>query len=185
MDPITLFLHFQSISSSGLLSLRYPPIYQSFTTNFAWANFVLPIKAFKDAARKVQKNCSSPVGGVGAGNTSQLSDNAIPPVNSAAVPSLGSARGIDAYALKLGIDPGDIFLIAYLVFLCGCALVLVVFLLVGAGVEVGVLLARGEGKEVWVRRRDKWKAMSSNNSLRIVCIMHLILLRFEFLMCWA
>jgi len=31
MDPIVLFLHFQSISSSGLLSLRYPPIYQAFT----------------------------------------------------------------------------------------------------------------------------------------------------------
>lgn len=31
MDPIALFLHFQSISSSGLLSLRYPPIYQAFT----------------------------------------------------------------------------------------------------------------------------------------------------------
>jgi hypothetical protein len=31
MDPIVLFLHFQSISSSGLLSLRYPTIYQAFT----------------------------------------------------------------------------------------------------------------------------------------------------------
>ena len=31
MDPIVLFLHFQSISSSGLLSLKYPPIYQAFT----------------------------------------------------------------------------------------------------------------------------------------------------------
>jgi hypothetical protein len=31
MDPIVLFLHFQSISSSGLLSLRYPTIYRSFT----------------------------------------------------------------------------------------------------------------------------------------------------------
>lgn len=31
MDPIILFLHFQSISSSGLLSLKYPPIYQAFT----------------------------------------------------------------------------------------------------------------------------------------------------------
>ena len=31
MDPIVLFLHFQSISSSGLLALRYPTIYQAFT----------------------------------------------------------------------------------------------------------------------------------------------------------
>jgi hypothetical protein len=45
MDPIILFLHFQSISSSGLLSLKYAPIYQAFTVgvfiiNRFWTKYI-------------------------------------------------------------------------------------------------------------------------------------------------
>ena len=45
MDPIILFLHFQSISSSGFLSLKYAPIYQAFTVgvfiiNRVWTEYI-------------------------------------------------------------------------------------------------------------------------------------------------
>jgi hypothetical protein len=165
MDPIMLFLHFQSISSSGLLSLRYPPIYRAFTTNFAWANFILPIHSFKVAAQKMRK-CD--LNEDPAGRNSVLSETAVPPVSSGV--TVGETTGIDAYALRIGISPQDIFGIAYLVFLCACAVLLGLFLLVGLVVQISVFTAKtADKKQAWLARREKWAGMSSNNSLRIVC----------------
>jgi hypothetical protein len=158
MDPIMLFLHFQSISSSGLLSLRYPPIYGAFTANFAWANFILPIHAFKIVVQKMQKCVSdeNPITGV-------------PPVSSGQ--SNKETTGIDAYAQRLGINPQDVFGIVYLVFLCSCAVLLGLFLLVGLVMQIGVFTSKTQDKrQVWLARQMKWKAMSSNNTLRIVRI---------------
>jgi hypothetical protein len=60
LDPLMLFLYFQSISTNGLLSLDYPDIYRAFMVNFAWANFILPICPFRCAAWLLRKcNLSS------------------------------------------------------------------------------------------------------------------------------
>jgi hypothetical protein len=172
MDPITLFLHFQGISSSGLLSLRYPPIYQAFTTNFAWANFILPIHSSKIAAKKMRK-CD--LGENPTNQNSSFSATAVPPVSSGVM--TGETTGIDAYALKIGINPQDIFGIAYLAFLCAFAILLVLFLLVGSVMQIGVFTAKTpDKKQVWLARRQKWIGMSSNNSLRIVCTYTFVLL---------
>ena len=53
ISPFTLLLHFQSISTSGFLSISYAPIYQYFTFNFSWANLIIPLDLFKSAARKL------------------------------------------------------------------------------------------------------------------------------------
>jgi hypothetical protein len=164
MDPIALFLHFQNISSSGLLSVRYPPIYQAFTANFAWANFILPIHAFKIAVKKMQK-CQLDEDLPGGSST--LSSTVVPPVSSGL--SNGEPIGIDGYAQRLGISPQDIFGIAYLVFLCACAVLLCLFLLIGLVIQIGVFTAKSpDRRQVWLARRERWTAMSSNNSLRIV-----------------
>ena len=53
ISPFTLLLHFQSISTSGFLSISYAPIYQYFTFNFSWANLIIPLDFFKSAAREL------------------------------------------------------------------------------------------------------------------------------------
>lgn len=160
MDPTTLFLHFQSISTSGLLSLKYPPIYQAFTVNFAWSNFILPLAAFRNHAKKMRK-CDLDTPDSGGIQLSQLS---LP-----AVSSSEASGGIPAYAAKLGISQQDIFGIAYFVFLCACAVLLGIFLLVGLAVQIASSMASDpERKEAWLERRTRWRQMSSNNSLRIV-----------------
>ena len=164
MDPIALFLHFQDISSSGLLSLRYPPIYRAFTVNFAWANFILPIHAFKKAAQGMRK-CN--LNEDPAGRSSTLTATAVPPVGSGQIS--GETTGIDGYALRLGINPQDIFAIAYMVFLCACAVLLGLFLFIGLAIQIGALKAKAPSKkQIWLDRREKWQGISSNNSLRIV-----------------
>jgi hypothetical protein len=150
MDPITLFLHFQFISSSGLLSISYPTVYHSFTTNFAWANFILPIGAFRKAAAHLRK-CT-----LSNSNTSTVSTH---------VPS-----GISTYSSKLGINAQDLFSIVYLVFLCACAVLLGLYLIAGAVTHIAIWRAPNEEtKEVWEVRKNRFTHMSSNNSFRLVC----------------
>jgi hypothetical protein len=163
MDPIALFLHFQDISSSGFLSLRYPPIYRAFTVNFAWANFILPIHVFKKAAQGMRKcNLNEDPAG-----SSTLTATAVPPVGSGQI--IGQTTGIDGYAQRLGINPQDIFAIAYMVFLCACAVLLGLFLFIGLAIQIGALKAKAPSKkQIWLDRREKWQGISSNNSLRIV-----------------
>jgi len=159
MDPLVLFFHFQFISITGLLSLNTPPIYQAFSTNFAWANFLIPLKPFQHAAAHMRK-CT-----VAAPSISSLH---IPPVDSGLTES-ASIPGIPRYASKLGIYKSDVFAISYLVFLCVCAIFLVISIV---STLVLLLLAHtaksSEKKELWTRRRTRWHQMSSNNSLRIV-----------------
>jgi hypothetical protein len=160
MDPTTLFLHFQSISTSGLLSLKYPPIYQAFTVNFAWSNFILPLAVFRRAAQRMRK-CDLDIS---TSSNTRLSEFNVPPVSSSKAPA-----GITAYAAKLGINQQDIFGIAYFVFLCACAALLVISVLVGLVVHIASSMAdEPERKEAWFERRTRWRQMSSNNSLRIV-----------------
>src|SRR5271170_2831681 len=72
LDPAVLFLHFQSVSLTGLLDVRYPVVYQSFTANFAWANFIIPFPSFRKTASHLRK-CNA-----NSGNT-----NSIPAVSPA------------------------------------------------------------------------------------------------------
>jgi hypothetical protein len=160
MDPLLLVFHFQFISSSGLLTLNYPPVYRAFTTNFAWANFIIPIGAFRRAAihmRKCNINSSTP------SNSSSL-----PFVNSGLAED-SAKSGIPAYAAKLGIDEQDIFGVAYLVFLSVCAIFIVVVLLVAIVLQIWSWKSKDEEKkELWLERRRRWQQMSSNNTLRVV-----------------
>jgi len=156
MDPITLFLHFQSVSFTGLLSLNYPSVYHAFTTNFAWANFIIPLKAFRKAAAHLRK-CN-----IDEGNTD--TSFGVTTVNSGPVSS-----GIANYSGRLGVNEQDVFVIIYLVFLCACGLLLVITVLVGTIMHIASLVSKDEDrKEVWNTRRHRWGHMSSNNTLRLV-----------------
>jgi hypothetical protein len=164
MDPTALFLHFQFISTTGLLSLKYPPIYQSFTANFAWANFIIPLSAFRRAAERM-RTCDLDTS---TSNDAWLSQFGVPDVSSK-VTAAESTVGIAAYAAKLGLSQQDIFVIAYLVFICACAAILGIFVLVGLAVQIAsFVISSPEKKELWLSRRTRWQQMSSNNSLRIV-----------------
>ena len=181
MDPIVLFLHFQSISSSGLLSLRYPPIYQAFTVgavvigrfctkyihyqvNFAWANFILPIRGLKKAAANF-RHCTLP---------DSQSNPSGSGVSSLTLPSVSygpsSQLGIAAYAARLGIPSQDIFGIIYLVYLCACGVLLALFFVVGLALQIAVWHSSQERKGSWRARRFRWAEMASNNSLRIMVL---------------
>jgi hypothetical protein len=193
MDPIVLFLHFQSISSSGLLSLRYPTIYQAFTVgifairrvstnifilqvNFAWANFILPIGVFKRTASHFRK-CTPSDNNSG----SEVSSLTVPSVSSN--PPLANQTGIKAYATRLGIPSQDIFGITYLVFLCACGILLVVFFVFGFILQIAVWISSQERKDVWRARRFRWAEMASNNSLRIMVLALGTLATFAFYVC--
>jgi len=152
IDPTVLFLHFSSISSAGLLSLRYPAVYHGFTANFAWANLIVPFPSFREAAARMRK-C-----------TIDSSNTRIPVVS----PSVSS--GIATYSSQLGIDEQDIFGIVFLVFLCVCALLWGLHLLGDVILRVVAFWAIDqERREVWKARRDRFSHMFSNNTLRLVC----------------
>jgi hypothetical protein len=152
IDPTVLFLHFQSISSAGLLSLRYPIVYHGFTANFAWANLIVPFPSFREAAARMRK-C-----------TIDSSNTRIPVVS----PSVSS--GIATYSSQLGIDEQDIFGIVFLVFLCVCALLWGLHLLGDVILRIVAFWAIDqERREVWKARRDRLSHMFSNNTLRLVC----------------
>ena len=154
MDPITLFLHFQFISSSGLLSINYPTVYHSFTTNFSWANFILPIGVFRKAAAHMRK-CT-------------LSNS-----DASSVVSTHVSSGISTYSSKIGIDAQDLFGIVYLVFLSACALLLCLYLVAGAVTHIAIWRAPNEErKTVWEARKSRFAHMSSNNGFRLVCYCH-------------
>jgi hypothetical protein len=152
IDPIMLFLHFQFISSSGLLSISYPMVYHSFTTNFAQANFILPIGAFCKAVAHLRK-C-----------TISNSNASIPVV------STHMSLGISTYSSKLGIDAQDLFGIMYPVFLSVCAVLLCLYLVAVAVTHIAILHALNEEtKTVWEGWKNQFAHVFSNNSFQLVC----------------
>jgi hypothetical protein len=159
MDSITLFLHFQFIATSGLLSLNYPPLYRAFTLNFAWANFIVPIGAFRRQATRMRL-CNLP--------TAVSADSATPSVSTTPPPPELS-YGIPVYAAKLKIDYQDVFTIIYFMFLCVTGLLVAVFLLVGLIMQIALWSAKTEeNKQEWLTRRARWQQSISNNTLRLV-----------------
>ena len=149
-DPLTLFLHFQFISSTGLLSINYPVLYQSFTANFAWANFIIPIKSLLEAAIRLRKCDIDP------------DDLKIPTV------SPGVSKGISTYLAQKGINDQDIFGLIYLVILCACAILLGLFLIVKGALIIVASKVKAEKRPVWEARSQQVTHMASNNSLRLV-----------------
>jgi len=133
--------------------------------NFAWANFILPIGAFKSAATHLRK-CDLP-DGQPTPNGNGIASLAVPSVSSG--PPLAEQTGIQAYATRIGVPEQDIFGIVYLVYLCACALLIALFFLVGLVMQVKLWAANTpERKAVWMARRARWGEMASNNTLRIV-----------------
>jgi hypothetical protein len=132
--------------------------------NFAWANFILPIGAFKRTAAKLRK-CD--LGSSRQPGSSSFGAVTIPDVQSGSSPS--DQSGIVAYAGKVGVPPQDVFGIVYFVFLCACGVLITLFFFVGIVMQIGVCLAKTPTRKmVWQERRGRWAEMSSNNSLRIV-----------------
>jgi hypothetical protein len=153
MDPIALFLHFQSISSMGLLSVRYPPIYLAFTANFAWANLLLPVGVFGIVVSKMRR-CFLP-------EESSLTADGIPPVSDRGY------LGIQAYAHLVHLQQQDLFPIMFMVFLIACAALLVLSI-VPSVLHIISITGKRDRQHVWAARADRWWAITSSNVLRVV-----------------
>ena len=173
MDPIALFLHFQYISSSGLLSVRYPTLYRAFTANFAWANLLLPVGIFRGVVNKLRK-CELVED---SRRTSILDGFSIPIVFSQ--PSVGGYLGIPAYAHLIHLGQQDLFPMAFMVFLCACAALLVLSL-VPLALHIAVVASRQHHRRVWAARRDRWCGVTLSNTVRIVrCFLSRLVASFE------
>jgi hypothetical protein len=151
LDAITLFLQFQFIASTGLLSINFPPLYSTFTANFAWANFIIPINAFRRAASHLQGHCNT--------TTGTGSSPYIPHISS----------GIATYAAHLGLQQFEVSGTTYFVFLCACGALVVLTSVVTIVIQILALTSKSKDKEAkWISRRHRWVHMSSNNTLRLV-----------------
>jgi len=160
MESITLFLHFQSVSTSGLLSLDYPPLYRAFTLNFAWANFLLPIKAFRRRAQRMRL-CDLPT------PASRAPPSGIPAVEKTSPPA-DFSYGIPAYAAKLNISQQDVFTVAFFLYLCLAGLLLLVYLAAGVTIQIARRQATTEERQqLWSDRAVRLQQSISNNTLRL------------------
>jgi len=95
-------------------------------------------------------------------------------VSSLTVPSVSygpsNQMGIDAYTTRLGIPSQDIFGLIYLVYLCACGVLLVLFFVFGLALQLAIWVSCQEKKGIWRARRFRWAEMASNNSLRIMVL---------------
>ena len=151
LDPTAVMLHFQQVSSYGLLSLNYPILFESFTLNFSWANFiVIPSGHFKSFVNHLQKR-----------NDTETIDEI-----------MKGLSGIEVYSMGLGIQPKDISTIVFFVFLGICAIFTVILI---EAITVCTLMAALAGKtnpkkrDLWTSRRVRILHFASNNWIRLVC----------------
>ena len=152
LDPATIALYFQGISTYGLLSLNYPTLFASFTLNFAWANFfIVPSKHFTSFITHLPKR-------------STIND-----INH-------SVTGIEVYAIGLGIDPTFLSTLVFFVFIGVCAIFTMILL---QAVSVCLVFIYYHGRrespeshkhiEKWRRNKDWVYQKGSSNWLRLVC----------------
>jgi hypothetical protein len=134
----------------------------------------LPIGVLKRAASHF-RNCTLPDSQSNPSG-SGVSSLAVPPVSYGPV----NQMGINAYATWLGIPSQDIFGLIYLVYLCACGALLVIFLVFGLILQVVVWVSSQERKDIWRARRFRWAEMASNNSLRIMVLALGTLATFSF-----
>lgn len=72
---VTILQFFQSVSVSGLLSLQYPHLYQSFTLNFGWALGLIKIDKIERAIDKMRLKTGSDKPGYSALNNGTTGEN--------------------------------------------------------------------------------------------------------------
>jgi hypothetical protein len=148
IDPVTLLLHFQSISTSGFLSLSYPNIYRYFTFNFSWANLIVVSPGIKKAVNRMG-----------------LSDQCLyelyyPP------PSNTDGSGLAVVAERYDVDRAVLGGVVFLGAVVGLACALAVFVLVALVLNV---LSKTSKKSSTIQSLAKsWPFMASNLSLRLV-----------------
>jgi len=146
VDPVSLLLHFQFLSFTGLLSLAYPLNYSGFTFNFAWANFLFPSTPFEKAANgMMSKSCWK------AGR-----DQASP-------------GGFDTLAAHYGIPVQDLAGMVYICISAGIGIALVFFVLIGVILFLLERTTRSSKKHKTIKRfQERWPGISSNTTLRLV-----------------
>ena len=146
VDPVSLLLHFQFLSFSGLLVLEYPRNYLGFTYNFAWANFLIPFPPFKKAATGLMsKSCwkagldKAPLG------------------------------GFDFLATRYGILVHNLAGVVYICVSAGIGIALAFFVLVGVILFLLERTTRSSKNHETTRGfQERWAAISSNTTLRLV-----------------
>lgn len=147
IDPVTLLLHFQTISTSGFLSLAYPNIYRYFTFNFSWANLIVVSEGFKKAANQLGLNegCLE----IYYGSSQASADS-----------------GLAFVAKRYGVDRKVLGGIVSLGAIVGVICALALFVLVA--VVLHILSKIWKGSEKIQSLAQNWPSISSNLSLRLV-----------------
>ena len=148
ISPFTLLLHFQSISSSGFLSISYAPLYQYFTLNFSWANLIIPLKSFQNAARKLDsaKSCVRRV------QSNMATDQ--------------ETMGLGFLAEQYTGDRGTIGTLAFLSAIAVVVIVLLLSVLVGLVLHILSKLTKSSRIQAFAKA---WPSIASNFILRLVC----------------
>ena len=148
ISPFTLLLHFQSISTSGFLSISYAPIYQYFTFNFSWANLIVPLAFFKTAARELDaaKPCVRDV------QSNLASDR--------------ETMGLGFVGQHYTGDRGTIGALAYLSAIAVVVIVLLLSVLVALVLHILSKLTKSSRIQAAARA---WPSITSKFILRLVC----------------
>jgi hypothetical protein len=148
IDPVTLLLHFQSISTSGFLSLSYPNIYRYFTFNFSWANLIVVSAGIKNAVNRM-----------GLGDRCLYELYNLPPSNT---DNSGLAVVAERYEVDRTVLGGVVFLGAVVGIVCALALFVLIALV------LNVLSKTSKQSSTIQSLAKNWPSMASNLSLRLV-----------------
>ena len=148
ISPFTLLFHFQSISSSGFLSISYAPVYQYFTLNFSWANLIIPLKSFQNAARALDaaKPCVRSV------QSNMASDQ--------------ETMGLGFLAEHYTGDRGTLGTLAFLSAIAAVIIVLLLSVLVGLVLHILSRLTKASRIQALA---EAWPSITSKFILRLVC----------------
>ena len=151
IDAVTLLLHFQSISTSGLLSISYPALYRFFSYNFAWANLIIASDSFKDAAGNFGTNpsCLRNLGVIAPGFANDPF----------------SLTGMTVMGKRYDLDRATLGGLVYLSAIIGIASALAVSVLVTLVLRILNAISKSRKLQVQV---EIWPSRASSMSLRLV-----------------
>lgn len=158
IDAVTLLLHFQSISTSGLLSISYPTIYRFFTYTFAWANLIVTSEWLKDAVRHIGINpsCLRAIGSLNPALTADSSSDIYP------------ITGMSALGTRHDLDRATIGGLVYITAIIGVAVSLAIFFLI----SVLLHILNGLYNRKFQAYIDIWPSRASSMTLRLVSSRH-------------
>ena len=151
IDAVTLLLHFQSISTSGLLSISYPALYRFFSYNFAWANLVIGSSTFTDIAQNLGANPSC-LNNLGSLQGPDLTDDPYSP------------SGMTVLGVRYGLSRATLGGLVYLSAIIGVAAVLAVSVLV----NLTLRLVNHMFSNRYEDQVRMWPSRASSISLRLV-----------------